>query len=304
MAAAAESNDEEIRRKLQKPVCAADATIPIARSLFGLEIDPSSIKPLDSYDDLNFYVRGVLLPPSNAENGNGDEASTAASASAVRAFTLKIHNGCESDNIESIHAQNATLSHLAAHGFCTCCPLPVLPAQQNAMLSDTGKGGGEQIGFVELTLKDGSRKRHAVRLLEWVAGTVMSSTTPSEAILIKAGAYLAGIHNCFESTSFDHAGAHRVHAWDLNNTHLIQQFVPLIADDAKRKLVEDVLRDFREQVLPLIEGGGKKSDSHATGQGSLRRGILQADFNDANIILNEACDNVLGVIDFGDVVHR
>ena len=67
-------NDDEARRKLEKPQCSAEAVVEFVRANFvlpcGGEVDASSAKELNSYDDRNFHVRAT----SGAE------------------YTLKVHN--------------------------------------------------------------------------------------------------------------------------------------------------------------------------------------------------------------------
>ena len=56
-------------------------------------------------------------------------------------------------------------------------------------------------------------------------------------------------------------------------------------------MVESVIGSFREE---LIDSGDAEE---------LPVGLIHADFNDANILLDEQC-RVSGVIDFGDTVER
>eukprot|EP00947_MAST-08B_sp_MAST-8B-sp1_P001726 g1726.t1 len=118
----------------------------------------------------------------------------------------------------------------------------------------------------------------------------MNNTGTNAALMEEAGAFLGRLDGILDG--FDHAGAHRTHMWDLQNTGDLSELVHVIADPKRRALVEGVIAEFRDRVVPRADG--------------LRKGILQADFNDANVVIvdggSEAA-KVSGVIDFGDIVH-
>lgn len=127
---------------------------------------------------------------------------------------------------------------------------------------------------------------------------------PSPALLYDAGVYLADLTEHLQK--FDHVGAHRTHSWDLLNTPNIKTFVEYIEDDTRRELVESVIAAYEAMQ-------GWDADVPFS--------VLQADYNDANIILDDGLGemdeedrdraiqkkrqkwSVGGVIDFGDVVY-
>lgn len=257
------ASDDEARRKDEKPTISTEVALVIARELFNIpESSVARIRELESYDDRNFRIDTVV---------DGNSSSS---------FTLKVHNGVESDNLTILDAQNAVMIHLHEAGFC--CPRPVAVAAEEEKEKDD-----VHIGWWTLPLKKGGARKHAVRLLTWVSGEPMSSSGSSAGLLEKAGEYLAQLSLALEQ--FDHPGVHRVHAWDLNQgTPLLRGFTQFIVGDDRRAMVQDVIETFDREIVPLIP--------------SLRQGVLQADFNDANIIVTSDCSNVGGVIDFGDVV--
>jgi hypothetical protein len=79
----------------------------------------------------------------------------------------------------------------------------------------------------------------------------------------------------------------RYHQWDLRNTADLRQFVPCIKDGRRKAIVESVITAFEAAKVVL--------------DGSLTRGAIHGDFNDANLILTDAGE--MGLIDFGDVVN-
>ena len=106
-------------------------------------------------------------------------------------------------------------------------------------------------------------------------------------LLHDVGQYLGRMNTVLDGV--DHPGAHREHMWDVANTDGVRGFVQCITDDARRALVVGVLDEFCVRVKPRLA--------------ELRHGLLQADFNDANIVLAPDNQSVGGVIDFGDCVH-
>lgn len=117
-----------------------------------------------------------------------------------------------------------------------------------------------------------------------------AKTLPIES-LADAGRYLGNV--CLALDDMTHQNpdacktADRYHAWDGKNTLDLQEFVHCIPNERRRTLVQSVLDSFRQQLVECEDAP------------DFRTGILQADFNDANIILNSEGE-VSGVIDFGD----
>ncbi len=233
------------------------------------QIDLANVKSLDSYDDRNFYVRQV----------NGDGKTTGE-------FTFKIHNGVESDAQAIIEGQSLVGVTLAENGINSSCP-------QKGLY-------GEYITWAELPLKNGKIKRHAVRLLAWVRGICMVSADVNLMLLYKAGKYLGKVRQSMDG--LDHPGFHREHFWDINSTAGILRFVHCIQDEDARKVVRGVVTEFNEEIAPLAIASKQALEDGGTCV-QLRWGVLMADFNDANIIVNEDETDVSGVIDFGDSVY-
>ena len=201
--------EEEQRRKLQKPTTTLTEAAALARSLYALDVGPG-LKPLDSYDDRNFYV------PTTTQG----------------IFLLKIHNGVESANVAVLEAQNAVMCHLKARGFD--CPVPVASV------------GGNDIEFVKAAIGEGGAapRRFAVRLLTWVEGRTLNSLTATRARLLSAGAYLGRLRGAL--ADFDHPGCHREHLWDINSTSGLTRFVSAL-DDADTEEGQEVLRSPRKE---------------------------------------------------------
>ena len=105
MSAASAAADEE-RRKAEKPLCTPDEARELAAAAFGIT-DIVAVKELESYDDRNFRIKGRL----------GVGAAAAEATSEETYFTLKVHNGVESDSPSSLDAQDAAMLYLHEKGL-------------------------------------------------------------------------------------------------------------------------------------------------------------------------------------------
>ena len=260
-------NDDEARRKLEKPQCSAEAVVEFVRASFvlpcGGEVDASSAKELNSYDDRNFHVRAT----SGAQ------------------YTLKVHNGVESQNQPLLDAQSAMMRHLTARGVK--CPCPVVGVD------------GHDIARMNLPLRQGARdarRDHAVRVLTWVDGSIADDCRDAHtpAFMRELGAFLGRMVRALES--FSHPGAERWHQWDNANALTVRKFMDAVEDPARRAIAEGVLDDFEAKVSPVA--------------GSLRRGATHNDANEQNVIVRLETSGEcagpfratpVGIIDFGDI---
>ena len=107
-----------------------------------------------------------------------------------------------------------------------------------------------------------------------------------------AGQFLGQLRQKFNTlSSDDHPASKRYHQWDGKNTKDLKDFLHNIDDEARRKMVQNVLDTFDQR---LIQSGVADM---------FRKGVIHGDFNDANILLDSNF-KVCGVIDFGDSVER
>ena len=242
--------EDEVRRKYEKPVVDEALARKVLSEHYGMNgID--KLSDLESYDDRNFRV----------ELTSGE------------VFTLKFHNGVETDNRSVIEAQDHVLRFLCSRGV-------VCPSPQKSM-----KGDFIIHVNVCMTGNPSEQKAVATRLLGWVHGTPMNQLESiSETLIRQAGCFLGKMR--VQLDTFDHPGAHRVHQWDLIHTAEIEKYMDALQKADQKQLVRGIINEFKGIQSKLR---------------SLRHGVLQADFNDANIIVQE--DRVAGVIDFGDLVH-
>lgn len=211
--------DEELRKAL-KPVGDERLAAVLALRLFGLRALADSIKPLDSYDDLNFYLK----------------AEGAEAGSAPGEFVLKVHNGVESRMPAFIEAQNAAME--CAQGSGVCCQRPL--RSLNGLLIDTAS----------LAVADGSKSELAVRCLTFLPGKLQGDVPQSAELLADLGACIGRLDIALKA--FEHQAACREHMWDLRQTSKLRSFLGYLEEE-RCELVSGVLAEFEAQVLPLAE---------------------------------------------------
>jgi len=192
-----------------------------------------------------------------------------------RKFLFKLHNGVETDNDKILDAQTSMMQLLSSAGIRT----------QTPVASRVGDGTATK-QLVTVPMSGGSDRHAAARVFHWVPGKpLVGIATPER--LEKMGQLLGTVQNALQSNNFDHPGLHRYHQWDLCNTGDLKQFMPCITDKRRHDIVASVIDAF-EAAKPQLDE-------------TMRKGAIQADFNDANVIVGK--DDQLGVIDFGDIVH-
>jgi Ser/Thr protein kinase RdoA (MazF antagonist) len=132
---------------------------------------------------------------------------------------------------------------------------------------------GEQITTVE---------SHLVRVLSYLPRTPLATVEfQSPELLHDLGRKLGQLDRAL--VDFDHPGAHRDFHWDLaKGPQILEKYGPLIETDWLRETVVG----FRVGSL-----------------GNLRRSVIHADANDHNVLVDTDRNEVVGLIDFGDIVY-
>jgi len=190
-------------------------------------------------------------------------------------YLVKVHNGVESESASIIDYQNKIMLHLnGADGITTTTPLTT--------------DSGELCVTTPLPVQSAAHSPAplCVRLLTYIEGTPMAYKNVTADLLHSAGRYLANVDKSLDD--FSHPASKRFHAWDQRNTTSLREFVQYIQTSERQAMISDIIDTFEKTVLVDDE--------------KLRKGILQSDFNDANIIL-DGSDKLAGVIDFGDSVY-
>ena len=188
-------------------------------------------------------------------------------------FVLKIANAAE--RREVLDLQNSALEHLARHAASVSLP----------RLCRTV--AGESIAAIEGT--DGTA--HFMRLLTYVPGKLLAQVNPhTKEILRSLGLALGTIDGALQD--FAHPAAQRELKWDLKHASWIRDYVHYIGMASQRAIVERFLSRFDLNIAPALA--------------TLRTSVIYNDANDYNVIIGQGdpwTRKVIGVIDFGDMLH-
>lgn len=261
-------SDEEMR-KLLKPNPTEEQVVQLL-SLLERTYLPNNqtlnvLKVLESYDDKNYLVQ----------------------ATGGTTYVIKCHNGVESQDFfdngtdSSIHYQNSLMDHLNEHGMVTSTPLHDV----------SGCGGKATRASLNVVSEAHCPQDVVVRMLTFVPGRPMCSlpSLPIESLL-RAGQFLGTLDaklDLMDSTKYK--ASQRYHAWDGKNTLDVRKYTHCIDGEQRRDMVESILDAFKHDIIDKdVE---------------FRTGVLHADFNDANILVDQEMQ-ISGVIDFGDSVCR
>ena len=190
-------------------------------------------------------------------------------------FVLKIANALEERPM--LEAQQQAMMHLAQH--TSLCPR-VVPTHSGEVMAEVQAPSGAS---------------HLVRLVTYLPGVPFGSLRRhSPELLCDLGRSLGRLDRAL--ASFDHPAIHRNFHWDLaNGLGVVRDYAGLIADTQMRELVNQLAADFERHVAPLLP--------------ELRTSVIHNDANDFNVIVGGGNDlytrnqSVVGLIDFGDMVH-
>jgi len=184
------------------------------------------------------------------------------------AYVLKIGNADESRT--EIEMQVALMEHLAGAEHL---PVPkVFPDLDGATICK---------------MRDGKGQIRYARLMSYLPGTVLDTTSSNAAEREQIGRVLARLR--LAMADFAHPGSLRTLAWDVRHIASLTGLMENVTDPAHRKPLEAALNRY----MPLtaqVDG--------------LRRQVLHNDLSCSNLIVDhDCCEFVTGVIDFGDAVH-
>ena len=207
------------------------------------------------------------LTPLDGERDQNHRVNTADGAS----YVLKVSAAGESEG--AVDFQVAALRHLERHA-------PDLPVPR-IIASRAGKD------LEWIAAADGAR--HMVRLLSWLPGTPLSRGEPLRLTALRnAAAFQARLARGLRGLFHPHA-RHFV-AWDIQRALLLEPGVQAwVADDAKA-LCADFNARLQREVLPRLP--------------ALRAQVVHSDGHADNLLrAGPDTDEIVGVIDFGDMVH-
>lgn len=190
-------------------------------------------------------------------------------------FVLKIANALESRAL--LEAQNEAMNHVAkSSALCQ----RVLPALSGATITEVKSPNGAT---------------HFVRLVTYLNGIPLGSSKRHSAELLRdLGRAVGEVDKAL--TDFDHPAIRRQFHWDLaQGLEVCREYESLVNDENLRRLVKRITADYEKNVVPLLP--------------NLRKSVIHNDANDYNVLVGAGHDlysqnqSVVGVIDFGDLVH-
>ena len=143
-------------------------------------------------------------------------------------------------------------------------------------------------GQVESTVTDPEGRARIMRVMSYLDGVLLSSTTPTPTQFRRVGATLARLDSGL--TSFRHPGESRSLIWDLKNFAHVRPLLELVNDRDDAAMAAWIFDQFDAVVAPRV--------------GTLPTQMIHGDFSPFNVVVDPAAsDFVTGIIDFGDVVR-
>jgi len=223
----------------------------------------ASASPLPSERDQNFVLTSGAAS-GTVGLGTGGPGTDDGRLPTVR-YVLKIANATEDRAM--LEAQNAAMAHVTRR--VALCP-HALPTRS-----------GDLIGVVPGGV-------HFVRLVTYLEGIPLAeigARTP--ALFESLGRAVGRLDRALDG--FDHPAIHRDFHWDLARAAaVIQEHLPRVTEETDRQLVERITRAALHAI-----------DPHRP---AFRRSAVHHDANDWNVLVSTPSE-VVGIIDFGDMVH-
>jgi 4-aminobutyrate aminotransferase-like enzyme/Ser/Thr protein kinase RdoA (MazF antagonist) len=231
-----------------------------------------------------FETKPPGLPPEAAERIAAERFGIAAAARPLaserdlnfrlhgedgRDYLLEIANPAE--DLAVVDLETRALLHVAA-----CDPeLPVPRVLPTAA------------GALSAVIEAPDGRRCIARLLSFLPGTALGASPRGPACLRDVGATLARLGHALRG--FFHPAADRSLPWDLKGAQRLRARVRQIEAAGLRRLADESLARFEAGVLPRLPG--------------LRAQVIHNDVSRSNTLVDDRGERVVGIIDFGDLVH-
>src|SRR5262245_45015139 len=195
-------------------------------------------------------------------------------------YVLKIANALEDRAL--LEAQLQAMARVAERATCR---RRIAPTQSGDLLTE---------------IRSATGMRHFVWMVDWLPGVALGALKRhSPELLRDLGRRVGRIDRAL--ADFDHQAIHRDFHWDLaNGLRVVREYESLITDAETRRLVVKFAAEFEQYVAPILP--------------RLRKSAIHNDANDFNVIVRAGDDlhakgqsmvgqSVIGLIDFGDMVH-
>ena len=135
----------------------------------------------------------------------------------------------------------------------------------------------------------GCSGEHAVRVLGWLPGIrYQDGPPPSLAAVHGIGRFQARLCRALEA--FSHPAAAHFMPWDIGNGLVFRPQMQSMLSPEVRKLVAPALRRLQHEIYPRLA--------------DLRAQVIHQDAHGGNLLrASRECEEMAGVIDFGDMIH-
>ncbi|XP_033220105.1 hydroxylysine kinase [Belonocnema kinseyi] len=243
-----------------KPILTQENAIEIVEKLYGLRV--SKITELNAYDDKNYHIIG------NKQEFNNPYINEVSQDG----YVLKIINSLDSKKTLMIEAQTELLLFLNKKGIS--CPLPVKCIS------------GSYFSLQKINPE--TEEEHAVRLLVYLPGEILTNVPKTNELMLNVGKYVATLERILKEFSHPVYDEHQT-IWMLNSVPKLREFLYVLENEEEKRIVSEVIALFEEKVLAIMDRFAK--------------GIIHGDLNERNIVMSPDEKTVGSVIDFGDSHH-
>ncbi|XP_041368754.1 hydroxylysine kinase-like isoform X2 [Gigantopelta aegis] len=253
-----------------KPVVPDEEVDRLVKRLYGLVV--TTFSPLNSYDDINFYIEVDQNDHWNPHLKHVDSG-----------YVLKIFNRMDSQRPRLIDAQHAFMEHLKKNGISVQEPIKNLQGNHFSIEKIPVNGKGDCYS-------------HWVEIRTYLPGTIIANVPYTPKLLTNAGAFMARMRLATES--FEHPfyrGYYNL--WSLSYVPKIRDYLFCVDSSENKELIENVLDAYDSEVVPQYS--------------SLPKGCIHGDTNEQNILVqksdkenpsSEGDDHfVSGILDYTDV---
>ena len=191
-----------------------------------------------------------------------------------RRIVLKVANS--SEDRAMLDAQESVLAHLADRIEITPRVVPALDGSTLVSIEADGK-------------------RHLAWAITWLDGAPLGTAIRrSRELWRDFGRQIGSLDRAL--ADFDHPAIHRDFYWDLANARsAVGSYRSLLSADAIASSIDSLVAEFDHRVAPLLL--------------ALPRAAVHGDLNDYNVLVGgresveQSGQRVVGVVDFGDMVH-
>ncbi len=138
-----------------------------------------------------------------------------------------------------------------------------------------------------VALISAASSRHFVQLLSYVDGVLLRDARLTSGLLRSFGRRLAQLGESLRA--FEHAGDRPMPLWDMQRALHLRSILQHIDDADVRQAASTALDDFEQCALPHFP--------------ELRRQVIHDDANPDNVLVNEDMSDIVGFIDFDEMVR-